>query len=254
MSNQIFRSAINGFNRQDVTAYIEKAQHSFSERAQALESQIAELQKNGEQLSAELETLTQERDSLHTQLADMTGNRDRTAAELTAALEQKTELEQRLQISLAEQNSLNDSLVSMRSEVTAARNEKESVAQLELEARKRADAVLAEKNAQAEELLEQARAQAQALLTSANEQAENIITAAQERAEEIRAAMEAQVAQTEAEANKLISSVETITAHVAAELRKMDVAVTQLPISFNHLKDGLKDVFEQAADSSLTLK
>lgn len=250
MDNHIFRSALNGFNRQDVTVYIEKTQKEASEHAQALEAQLEELRKSEAQLRAELESLTQERDTLCAQLSDMTESREHTAAELDAALEKNAELEQAVQVARSEQDSLNALLQGMRDEVAAARGEKESVAQLELEARKRADALMEEKRAQAEELLAQARSQAQALLTNASEQADHAISAAYERAEEIRAVMEAQVAQTSAEANELISSVETITAHVAAELRKMDVAVTQLPINFNHLKDGLKDILEQTGDRS----
>ena len=44
----------------------------------------------------------------------------------------------------------------------------------------------------------------------------------------------------------LFSSFETITGHLANELRKMDVTVSQLPISFNHLRDSLQTLLERA--------
>ena len=38
---------------------------------------------------------------------------------------------------------------------------------------------------------------------------------------------------------------------VAAELRKMDVAVAQLPINFDRLKDDIKELQQQSADRSM---
>ena len=46
----------------------------------------------------------------------------------------------------------------------------------------------------------------------------------------------------------LFSSFESISAHVSAELRKMDVSVTQLPLSFNHLREGLQAVLDKAKE------
>lgn len=250
MDNHFFRSALSGFNRQDVIDYIEKSQREASEQVQALELQINELKKNGEELCADLDSCVQERDLLRGQLEEMTQAYERAQAELTELRGKLSESESEAQSACDRQMALNDQLQEMQAEVAAARKEKESVAQLELEARKRAEDLLEETRAQAEDLLNQARSQAQALMTDANKQAETTVQAAYERAEEIRAAMEAQVSRTGEEADALISSVETITAHVAAELRKMDVAVAQLPINFDHLKDGLKDLREQAADRS----
>ena len=219
MDNHIFRSALNGFNRQDVTAYIEKAQREAAERIAELEAQLETLGKTEADLRSELDQRVQE-------LADLKRERE----------EYQTEMETRLQ--------------QMQDEVAVARREKESVAQLELEARMRSEELLEETRAQAEELLEQARSQAQAVLTAASEQAEGTIDAAHRCAEEIRVDMEGKIRRTGAEVDELVSSVETIVSHVTAELRKMDVAVAQLPISFNHLKDGMKEVVSMAADQS----
>lgn len=230
MNNYIFRSALNGFNRQDVTAYIEKSQKEAAERTAELEAQLDLLRKSENEVRSALETCTQERDALSEQLADLKQKHEENTLDMT------------------------DQLQKMQDEVEAAHKEKESVAQLELEARKRAEELLEETRAQAEELLAQARSQAQALLTSANEQAESVIDAACQRAEEIRADMEKQVRSTGAEVNELVSSVDTIVSHVAAELRKMDVAVAQLPISFNHMQDGMKTVLELASDRAVIEK
>lgn len=241
MDNHIFRSALSGFNRQDVMSYIEKTQKEASERALALETQINDLRSEAEQLRSRLESCTGERDALSSQLTDLTARFEQTEQELHGAQEKNGLLRSEVDTACAEKEALREKLQGMEQEVAAAREEKESVAQLELEARKRADA-----------LLEETRGHADEILAEANAQAEEMIRAAYDRAEEIRAAMETRVRTTGAEANELISSVETITAHVAAELRKMDVAVAQLPISFNHLKDGMKDILAQAEDRSLT--
>ena len=230
MDNHIFRSSLNGFNRQDVTAYIEKSQREATERMAELESQKELLRKSEEDCRCELEACTQERDALREQLLAVEREHEKNKIEMTARLQK------------------------MQDEVAAAHLEKESVAQLELEARKRAEELLEETRAQAEELLAQARSQAQALLTTTNEQAEGMIEAARQRAEEIRSDMEKQTRRTGDEVNELVSSVETIVTHVTAELRKMDVAVAQLPINFNHLKDGMKHVIELASDRSVVEK
>ena len=44
----------------------------------------------------------------------------------------------------------------------------------------------------------------------------------------------------------LFSAFETISGHLTNELRKMDVTVSQLPISFNHLRDSLQALLERA--------
>ena len=43
MDNHIFRSALSGFNRQDVMAYIERTQKQAEEAAAGLEARLAEL-------------------------------------------------------------------------------------------------------------------------------------------------------------------------------------------------------------------
>ena len=230
MDNHIFRSSLNGFNRQDVAAYIEKSQREAAERMAELEAQMNQLRKSEEELRSALDKSTQERDELQEQIASMEREHEKNKLDMTARIQK------------------------MQDEVAAAHKEKESVAQLELEARKRAEDLLEETRVQAEELLAQARSQAQALLSTANEKAESTIDTAYQCAEEIRADMEKQVRRTGAEVDELVSSVETIVSHVTAELRKMDVAVAQLPINFNHLKDGMKNVIELASDRTVVEK
>lgn len=72
MDNHIFRSALGGFNRQDVTEYIERTGKEAAEAAQRLEEQIKTLQDSETEAREALETCTQEKEELHQQLKDMT--------------------------------------------------------------------------------------------------------------------------------------------------------------------------------------
>ncbi len=250
MDNHIFRSAINGFNRHDVMGYIEKTQKAAAERAAALEAQLGEAGAEVEQLRAALEQCTAERDALKTQLGELTDKDERTEAELNTYVEKTLALQSELVEARTERDALNNKLQAMEHEVAAAREEKERVAQLELEAHKRADALMEETRANAEMILAETRAEADEIRCKAQAQAEEKIRESYDRAEVVRTAMEERVRATDADVKELVASVETIAAHVASELRKMDVAVTQLPISFNRLKDGMRTVLEQAEDRS----
>ena len=261
MDNYIFRNALNGFNRQDVTAYIEKSQKEAAERVEQLEQEIEDLRKRLAEVEASLESSMEERGILDEQLEEHKSyleeaqqNIEDITAEKLCCESQIRECDEALRAVQSERDELARRVSDMEGQVEVSRREKESVAQLELEALKRSEAIIEDANRQAEELLAQARAQAQALITGANEQAQSTLEQAAEHAAEIRADLEAQVARTAKEYNDLFASFETVASHVSGELRKMDVAVSQLPISFNHLKDGLENVLELASEHPLEEK
>lgn len=250
MDNHIFRGALNGFNRQDVIAYIEKSQKEASERASALEGQIEDLRRTCAETEQALSASVQERETLTEQLAEQTELYHQIKRDLESECAEKASVRselcacrEELRSARDEADALKDRLQGMENEVASAHQEKERVAQLELEARQRADAVLDEARHQAEEILAQARAEA-----------ENTVNKALAEAEDIRKRMECRVEHTAKEYNDLFTSFETVAAHVASELRKMDVMAAQLPINFNHLKDGLAEVLRQAQDRSVTEK
>ena len=70
MDNHIFRSAIGGFNRQDVMEYIERTQKQSEESIAWLESQTAQLQASEEEAQNALRECTQERDRLAAELGN----------------------------------------------------------------------------------------------------------------------------------------------------------------------------------------
>ena len=72
MDNHIFRSALSGFNRQDVMAYIERTQKQAEEAAAGLEARLAELEQAAAGAREELAACQEEREDLRRQLEDMT--------------------------------------------------------------------------------------------------------------------------------------------------------------------------------------
>ena len=72
MDNHIFRSALGGFNRQDVTEYIERTGKEAAEAARQLEEQIKTLQDSEAEAREALDARTQEKEELERQLQDMT--------------------------------------------------------------------------------------------------------------------------------------------------------------------------------------
>ena len=72
MDNHIFRSAIGGFNRQDVTEYIERTQKQAEEAAAALNKQLEDLRQAEGEARAALEERTREKAELEKRLEEMT--------------------------------------------------------------------------------------------------------------------------------------------------------------------------------------
>ena len=191
MDNHIFRSALGGFNRQDVTEYIERTRKEAEEAAAQLEAQVKSLQDSEAEARQSLDSCTQEKEDLEKQLEEMTLQYTQTKNDWDAVTEAKETLE-------------------------------------------------------AEETVGKANAQAEEIVTKANARAEAIVAEAQAQAEVLLRETEEQVEGTVNQFGTLFTSFETITGHLTNELRKMDVTVSQLPISFNHLRDSLQALLERA--------
>ena len=204
-----FRSAaFGGFNRQDVTDYITNTAKETSE-------QIAALEKERDQLQADLAA----KESLEQEVA---GLREQ-CAQLKADVETKTsEIE-----TLKRQAEERDDLARRVSELEGQADEycelKQHIAGIELDAHRRAD-----------QLLEESRRKADDIVSKANEDATRIRKQAEQMLQELCQQYEEQV-----------RALEVAAGHVTGELRKMDVAVGQLPLAFNRLSAGLRDLKEQ---------
>ena len=243
MDNHIFRSALSGFNRQDVMEYIERTQKQAEEAAARLEDQVRQARQECDEARQALDACTEEKEALSRQLEEMTlkfnhaknnwdvTQRDQTVRELT---EENQGLFRRVQ-------DLEDQLASMRLE-------KERITQLELDAHQRADEVVAQASAQAQLIQTQAQAQADGTIRSAGEEAQPDVAEARSQAQALLRAAAEKVGETAAAYDQLFQSFTSITSHISGELRKLDVTAAQLPISFNHLKDGLHQLQEQARE------
>ena len=100
---------------------------------------------------------------------------------------------------------------------------KEHIADIELEARRRADDVLAEAKSQADALLVESEQKVKELRRST--------------AEELRELYD--------QYQRLTGAFQTAATHVTEELRRMDVAVGQLPLSFDKTRSKLEKLKEQ---------
>ena len=88
-------------------------------------------------------------------------------------------------------------------------------------------------------MLFRSRREAETLRSEASAQSEGLVSQAREQAQAIYQQMAGQVTKTAGECKEICDAFDSVAAHVASELRRMDVAVSQLPISLNRLREGL---------------
>lgn len=255
MDNTFFRSALNGFNRQDVMTYIEKTRSDAQARTAELEDRVRQLQETCESQRQALETGGDQKDELARRLeeAELRANH---AQNNWDAQRQATEAI-RADVSArdaaigdltAERERLARRVLDLEEEIASLRRDKEQVAQLELEARQRAADTLEQAQHQAAELQAQAQAEAGALLDRTRAETESLRTQAKTETGALRQETREQLTAIVEQYSGLFSSIESISAHVSSELRKMDVSVSQLPLSFNHLREGLQAVLDKAKE------
>lgn len=288
MDNHIFRSAIGGFNRQDVMEYIERVQKRAEEEASALEAQTEELRRANEGLEQQLEERTRERDGLEQQLEEMTlrcnharNNWDAQAQAKESFRRDVAQRDEKIRGLNEENQRLLRQVEALEQQMDSFRRQKEQLAQLELEARQRSGDVLAQAEAQAQEALAQARAEAEAIVSRANAQAESAVSQAQAQAESTVARANSQaeetIAQAEAQAeatatranaradmllreteerigataaeyDQLFRTFQSVSGRISNEVRKLGETASQLPASFNRLKDGLAELQTKAKE------
>lgn len=244
MDNHIFRSALSGFNRQDVMEYIERTQKQAEESAAGLEAQLEQLRQAEESARRTLEERDGEKADLERQLEDMTLRYNHAKNNWEAQSEAKesfrrdvAQRDQTIKELTAENQRLFRQVQELEGQMEALRREKEKLTQLELDAHQRSDEVLSRAQAQADEILAQAETQAQHTQAQARERAQALLQEA-----------EAQIGETAAQYDQLYRSFTAITSHITGELRKLDVTTAQLPISFDHLKSALEELQERSRE------
>lgn len=195
-------SLFGGFNRDDVTRYIEKTALENNQRIDALEKENDGLCRENSDLRTELEFVTGARDRLSDSFADLI-KKHRSAEEaltesetqLAAARAQLTALEgekAELQSTVAQLQKVSDEYAAVKAHIS----------DIELEARQRASELEDRTHRQLSELLDSCR----------------------RRCEEITSALNASCA------------------GVSGELQKLDTSVAQLPAVFDSLHAGLEDL------------
>lgn len=243
MENYPFRTApIGGFNRDDVAAYIKKTRDEADARAARLEEQVRLLQESSEASRRALEDTGAERDELARRLEEAElrcghaqNNWDAQRQATEAIRADVSARDAAVQGLMAEKERLTRRVLELEEQISSFRRDKERVAQLELEARQRAADTVEEAQRQAAEIEAQAEARARDLEAQTKNHTGAMLRETEER---LTAIVE--------QYGGLFSSFESISAHVSSELRKMDVSVSQLPLSFNHLREGLQAVLEKA--------
>lgn len=204
-----FRSAtFGGFNRQDVTDYITKTAKETSEQIAALERERDQLQT---ELAAKVD-LEQEAAQLREQCTQLQADTAMKASEIET-----------LKRRAAERDDLAKRVDELEGQAEEYCDLKQHIAGIELDAHRRAD-----------QLLEESRRKADDIVAKANEDAVRIRRQAEEMMQALCQQYEEQV-----------RAFEVAAGHVTGELRKMDVAVGQLPLAFNRLSAGLRDLKEQ---------
>ncbi len=209
MENTFRKAVFGGFNRQDVTDYISRLAREHGERVERLEQENETLRS---QLAAKAE--------LERELEALRRDYENTAQELSEERAAKEQFRRGLEASEARAKKLE----GLRQEAEAYSDVKEHIADIELEARRRADAVQAE-----------AKAQSEALLADTERKIRGI---RQESAEELQALYE--------QYQRLITAFQTAATHVTEELRRMNVAAGQLPLAFDKTRSKLEKLREQA--------
>lgn len=195
-------SLFGGFNRSDVTRYIEKTALEARDRIDALEKENDGLCRENSSLRTELESVIAARDRLSDSFEDTLKQHESSKAtlsdvqaQLAAALEKITALESEkagLQSAVAELQKTADEYVAMKTHIS----------DIELESRQRAGELEDRTHRQLSELLDSCR----------------------RRCEEIT------------------SSLTASCASVSGELQKLDTSVAQLPAVFDSLHAGLEDL------------
>ena len=203
-----FRTAVfGGFNRQDVTAYISRQAGEYRERLEALEKENGDLRAQTAdrgQLLEQMEQLHREQENLAQELQEEKTAKEQYRAQAEASAAQ---LEQ---------------LGHLRQEAEEYSGVKTHIADIELEARRRADGIMADAKAQSDALLETDR-----------------------KIRELRRDAARELGELYESYQQLTGAFQTASTHVAEELRRMDVAVGQLPLAFDKVRSQLEKLKDQ---------
>ncbi len=251
MENNTFKgSFFGGFNRQDVMNYIEKASRESDEllranqeQLHAMEEELNRMRGDLEQLQAALDDASAARDAAQSELKEVSG----VNAGLKEALERAQAQNRR---DAEELQSLRATAAALQPEVDEYHQLKNNIAEVELDARHRADAIRSKAKTEAETLLNKAREEAKTLQAAAAAKAEKTISDANANADVIRQRADQHMVLTRQQIKALLTSCQsqyeqimegykTAALQAATSLQKAQENMTHLPAVFEKISDGI---------------
>lgn len=256
MENNTFKGSIfGGFNRQDVMNYIEKS----SRESAAL------LEENAERIRAleeELQQLRQKHGSLQAQSEETAAALAEARVSLASEQAACADLRSTLERTQAENSENAAALAQARAQIEALQREvdeyhqlKKNIAEVEVDAKHRSDALIAQANATADEIRKKAEEESAALLHDADERAKkalsdaNLSAAATRQKAEQHAMLKRQqiaalLANCQSQYAAIMDSYRSSALQAATSIQKAQEAMTQLPAVFEKIGTGLNKLSE----------
>ena len=229
MENTFKSSVFGGFNRDDVIRYIEKTALESKQQLEALEQESDGLCRENAELRDKLAAAERERDKLAESYDTASGAQEALKKGLTAAQETITELRAQLEDTTQKAAFAQKEHERLR-EAQKAEHEREM---------KKVLSELAELRAQAEEY-SRVKAHIADIELSARERADALDAATRER-------LQAMIAACRGHCEQVLSTLGATCESVSSELKRADAAVAQLPEAFTTLEGQLDELkkFEQ---------
>ncbi len=263
MENNTFKGSLfGGFNRQDVMNYIEKASKESAQLLEENAARIAALEQDVKTKGEELDALRAERDRLQSDLKDACASYQATQSELDAAQEAYADLNEALETARTYSRNYAEEIRTQKSTIEALQVEveeyhtlKNNIAEVELDARHRADTIVADARAQADELLRKAGAEADALLADAQAKAEKAVreadisaAATRQKADQhamlTRQQLSALLNNCQSQYERLLEGYKAAALQAAASLQKAQEQMAQLPTVFSKIEGGVQKLSE----------
>ena len=202
MEHTFKSSLFGGFNRSDVTRYIEKTALESRDRIDALEKENDGLCRENSDLCTQLESVTAARDRLSDSFEDTLKQHNGTKAALIDAQAQLSAARERIAALESEKAALQAEVARLQKTADEYASMKAHISEIELQARQRAGELEDRTHRQLSELLDSCR----------------------RRCEEVTSVLNASCV------------------GVSGELQKLDASVAQLPAAFDTLHAGLEEL------------
>lgn len=239
MGNYFFRGAAWGFNRQDVIAYIEKAQKEAEMNANTLTGQRDEALAELADLRRQLEECSAHEEELSKELEDSRCLYEQEKTERDELAEMSRQQEKDIQTLTAERDRLLGQIDEFAVQKKEMCREKEKLIHLEMDIRNRIEG-----------LLEQARADAQDILAQAKEEADRTRDAAGRDAAGKLAQVREKIRDSVRTCSELLEACEKLSVNISGELEQLSTANGHLSGHLTELKSGLETLRVETGEAS----